>query len=123
MHTRTKVLETMLVIVAGLLVLYLWLGNVWLLRIGLLAALIGAFSPWLSARIHTGWMLLAQGLGWLNGRVLLSLVFFLLLTPIAWLARLSGAATGFLLRKKKAEESYYTERGHTYEPKDLENTW
>lgn len=123
MNNRSKVLETMLVITAGLLVLYLWLGNVWLLRGAVITALAGVFSPWLSAKVHAGWMLLAQGLGWLNGRVLLSVVFFLLLTPIAWLARRTGAASGFLLRKKKADESYYSERNHTYEPKDLENTW
>ncbi|MBK9338069.1 MAG: hypothetical protein IPM98_16585 [Lewinellaceae bacterium] len=123
MKNRTKVLETMLVIAAGLLVLHIWLGNVWLLHSALVVALVGVFSPGLSARVHAGWMLLAQGLGWLNGRVLLSVVFFLLLTPIAWLARLAGASSGFLLRKKKAEESYYSDRDHTYEPKDLENTW
>jgi len=123
MNNRTKVLETMLVITTGLLALHLWLGSIWWLRGAVVAALIGVFSPWLSGKVHAGWMLLAQGLGWLNGRVLLSVVFFLLLTPIAWLARASGAATGFLLRKKKADESYYADREHTYEPKDLENTW
>lgn len=123
MEKRTKALETMLVLVAGLLAFYIWVKNPWLLRGALALAAAGVFSPWLTGKIHAGWMLLAQGLGWLNGRILLSVVFYLLLTPIAWLSRLFGAASSFSRRKRQAEESYYTERNHTYEPSDLENTW
>ena len=65
---------------------------------------------------------LARGLGWLNGRVLLSLVFYVFLTPIAWLSRLSSSSS-FLRSKKPVGESYFTERSHTYEKKDLEQTW
>ncbi|MBK6933240.1 MAG: hypothetical protein IPH12_21170 [Saprospirales bacterium] len=122
MENRALSLQTVIVIVAGLLALFLWLGNPWLLRSALAVALAGVFSPWLTAKIHAGWMLLAQGLGWLNGRVLLSVVFFIVLTPIAWLARRFGSSS-FLLRKKQKEESYYAERNHTYAPEDLENTW
>ena len=122
MDNRSKTLETLLVIVAGLLALFFWLKNPWLLRGALAVAAAGVFSPWLSAKIHAGWMLLAQGLGWFNGRVLLSLVYLVVLTPVAWLAR-RGNSSSFLLRKKRPEESYYTERNHTYKSKDLENTW
>lgn len=122
MENRTKSLETVVVIVAGLLALFFWLKNPWLLRGALIVALAGVFSPWLTAKIHAGWMLLAQGLGWFNGRVLLSLVFYVILTPVAWLSR-RGNSSSFLLRKKQKEESYYAERNHTYAPKDLENTW
>ncbi len=122
MDKRAQSLQTVIVIVAGLLVFYVWLHNPWLLRGALAVALTGVFSPWLTAKIHAGWMLLAQGLGWFNGRVLLSAVFFIILTPFAWLARLFGSSS-FLLRKKQQEESYYAERNHTYTPEDLEHTW
>lgn len=122
MEKRLKSLESCLVITVGFLFLFLWLKNPWLLRIALVVGALGAFSPWAAAKIHEGWSLLARGLGWFNGRVLLSVVFFLFLTPIAWLARRSGAS-GLQLRKKTGEGSYYTKRDHRYEPKDLENTW
>lgn len=122
MEKRVKSLETLLVIAAGLLALYFWLKNPWLLRGAFVVTAVGAFSPWLTAKIHAGWMLLAQGLGWLNGRVLLSVVFFVVLTPVAWMARRLGTSS-FIMRKKDAGESYYSERNHAYEPKDLENTW
>jgi saxitoxin biosynthesis operon SxtJ-like protein len=36
------------------------------------------------------WMALGQGLGWLNTRIILSLVFYGLFTPIGWVRRLRG---------------------------------
>jgi len=122
MEKRLKSIESCLVITVGFLVLFVWLKNPWLLRISLAVGLLGVFSPWAAAKIHAGWMLLARALGWFNGRVLLSVVYFLILTPIAWIARKSGAST-LQLRKKPADGSYYNERDHRYEPKDLDNTW
>lgn len=122
MEKRLKSLESCLIITVGLLALFLWLKNPWLLRMAFLVGALGALSPWAAAQIDKGWSLLAKGLGWVNGRVLLSVVFFVFLTPIAWLARKSGASN-LQLRKKTGENSYYTNRDHLYEPKDLENTW
>ena len=122
MENRLKALETVLVITAGLLALFFWTKNPWLLRGALAVSAAGVLSPWLAAQIHAGWTLLARGLGWLNGRVLLSLVFYVFLTPIAWLSRF-GNSSSFLRSKKPAGESYFTERNHTYEKKDLEQTW
>jgi hypothetical protein len=122
MEKRLKSLESCLVITAGLLVLFFWLKNPWLLRAALAVGVLGALSPWAAAKIHLGWTLLARGLGWFNGRVLLSAVFYLFLTPIAWLARKFGASS-MQLRKKTGDDSYYVARDHRYEPKDLENTW
>ncbi len=122
MEKRLKSIESCLVITVGLLALFLWLKNPWLLRIALVVGALGAFSPWAAQKIHLGWSLLAKGLGWVNGKVLLSAVFYLFLTPIAWLARMSGAS-GLQLRKKTGDASYYAERDHLYESKDLENTW
>ncbi|MCC6459871.1 MAG: hypothetical protein IT260_05355 [Saprospiraceae bacterium] len=123
MEHRHKSLETLLVLITALLGCFLWLKQPWLLHAALLLAATGVFFPWLAQKIHAGWSLLAQGLGWLNGRLLLSLVFYLILTPVALLARLSRGSTSFSLRKKKPDESYFIDRQHVFEPKDLENTW
>lgn len=122
MEKRIKTLESALIITVGFLVLSFWIKKPWPVSVALVVGALGAFSPWAAEKIHQGWMLLAKGLGWVNSRILLSLVFFLFLTPIAWLARKSGAA-GLQLRRKKGDGSYYAERNHTYAPKDMENTW
>lgn len=122
MQQRLKSIESCLVITVGLLALFLWLKNPWLLRSALVVGALGAFSPWAADKIHRGWELLARALGWVNGRILLSAVFFVFLTPIAWFAR-RAKAMDLQLRRKPEGGSYYVERDHTYEPKDLENTW
>ena len=124
MEKRVKILETMLVLTTALLLFYL-LGRqhrIWLLYAALLIGGIGIFFPWLSAKVHAGWMLVAKALGWFNGHVLLSLIFFIFLSPLAWLARKFGAVN-LQLRRNKAAGSYYSARNHRYQPEDLKNTW
>ena len=55
------------------------------------------------------WSVLAYGLGWLNGRILLSLLFFAVFTPLGLLARLMGKD---LLRSRPAHAGWspYPER-------------
>ncbi len=122
MEKRIKSLESCLIITVGFLVLSFWLKKTWPVNVALIVGGLGALSPWVAEKIHQGWTLLARGLGWVNSKVLLSIVFFAFLTPIAWLARKSGSM-GLQLRKKKEEDSYYTERNHLYKPEDMENTW
>jgi hypothetical protein len=57
---------------------------------GALLTLTGLLSPRGLRPIHAGWMRLAALLGWINTRLLLSLFFFAVLTPLALLARLFG---------------------------------
>jgi hypothetical protein len=122
MDQRSKHLESSLTITVGLLVFFIWLKKPWLLYGALGVGAAGLFSPWLAQKIYQGWWMLARGMGWLNGKILLSLVFFVILVPLAWIARRLNAID-LQLRKKDADESYYTVRDHQYESNDLENTW
>ena len=122
MNQRLKSIESCLVITVGLLALFFWLKNPWLLRSALVVGALGAFSPWAAEKIHQGWTLLARALGYINGLILLSAVFFIFLTPIAWLAR-RAKAMDLQLIKKTNGGSYYYERDHLYESKDMDNTW
>lgn len=83
-------------------------------------AAIGLFFTWLATWIATGWFGLAKILGLVNGKVLLSVVFFIILTPIALLMRLFGGGS---IVKVKSSKSYYAERNHTYTKADLETPW
>ena len=42
------------------------------------------------SRIHRGWMALAEVLAWVNTRIILGAVFYLIVTPIGALRRLLG---------------------------------
>ncbi|GAB3510918.1 SxtJ family membrane protein [Emticicia fontis] len=94
---------------------------------GLLIAALGIgvlsiFSNFVAEKIAWVWLKFAEILGRVNSTVLLSLIFFIFLTPIALLMRIFKKGDALKL-KKPATASAYDERNHTYVKKDLENTW
>lgn len=113
----------MLVITVGLLVLHLIFKKPWLLTAALVLGLIGVFSNFLSEKITLGWMKIAEVLGRINATILLSVVFFLFLTPIAFIRRLFSKKDTLHLHDARNTPTVYEERNHTYTAKDLENTW
>ncbi len=66
---------------------YWWLPLIWLALF-----VPGLLFPPLLRPLHTAWMALAFALGWLVSRLLLTLIWFILLTPIGFIARLRGKA-------------------------------
>lgn len=118
---RAKITETLLAIATGFVVLHLFLHREWMVIAAAVAGMIGLLFPWLGGWITIGWTKLAQGLGWINGRVLLSAVFFLVLTPIAMLRKLGGG--GKALALKRTAGSHWSVRDHTYAAADLEKPW
>lgn len=111
--------KTQLVIVTGLLVLAWLFGSIYLVYAAGVVGLL-SFVPPIGHRLVWGWYKLAEGLGWVNSRVLLSIVYYVVVTPIAVLFRLFGNDP-LLLKDKKG--SIYNYREHTYSKEDLENPW
>ena len=68
-----------------------------------------------------GWNVILKGIGYVNSRVILALVFFIILLPIALLARVFRKVDP--LKLKQNQVSYWTKRNHEYTSKDLENPW
>lgn len=107
-------------IVGGIFVL---LGSWWLYRgkfvnaaqiilpLGALLVLLGLVWPRALVLPNKAWMLLAEGLSFVTTRIILALVFFLVVTPIGVIKRLSGWDP--LSRRSGSSESYwkpYSER-------------
>lgn len=111
--------KTQLVIVTGLLVLGWLFSSIYFVYAAGFVALASFISP-IGNRLVWGWYKLAEGLGWFNSRVLLSLVYYLVVTPIALLFRLFGNDP---LRLKDNKGSMFLFREHTYSKNDLENPW
>lgn len=85
--------------------------------VGVLCIAIPIVGEW----IVKGWFKIAEILGAINGRILLSIVFFLILSPIAFLSRMGRKNP--LSLKSENKESAFTERNHLYTPKDLDQVW
>lgn len=70
--------------------------------------------------VQYGWMRIGAALGWINTRIILAVVFFLLIAPIGWIQRKRGKLnyhTGF----DATAESYKIPRSQHLKAEDLEN--
>lgn len=82
-----------------------------ILPLGCLLVLVGLLWPRALRLPNKGWMLFAEGLSFITTRIILGLVFFLIVTPIGVIKRLSGWDP--LARRSARSESYwkpYSER-------------
>ena len=125
--SREKVLETIGVLALACLVV----GHL-AKRPGVKAGFLGAAAVLLAAGLFVkpaaaliarAWLKIAELLGAVNSRILLGAVFYLFLTPIAALARLTRG--DFLHLKKRAgpERSYWHARDHAYTAEDIGKLW
>jgi len=118
--------KTILVIVIGFTALgwfikYRWGTETYLDEIGFAVGAISIFIPAAAKAIEWAWLKFALALGWINSRILLSVIYFVFLMPIAWLAKLFTKDP--LMLKAKNSQSLYTTRNHQYKKEDLENIW
>jgi hypothetical protein len=121
--TDAQARKTALVVAAVLLVVAAWnfyrgRMNVVLIFGGVGAALVftGLLLPAAARHFHTAWMRLAAALGYVNSRVLLSLMFYGVLTPYGFVSRLLGRDP--LRRRGKTRESYWIERARTRQERE-----
>ena len=115
--------KAQLVIVTGLLVFSFVFNNAatYLLYAAGIVGLVSIFLPIVGDFIVKIWFKIAEGLGWFNSRVILTVVFYVFLWPIATLYRLTTKNP--MNVKRSGSNTVYAERNHTYTPKDLEQIW
>jgi uncharacterized membrane protein len=121
MYSKEKNYETILAILLGLLVIYLFTGVRILITIGAVLALTGLLSQTIAGWITWGWLKLSHVMGFIMSKILLAVVFFVILFPISLLARLTRKDE--LMKKKTTGSTYYSERQHQYVAEDLTNPW
>lgn len=117
-----EALKTMAVLAAASIVFGLLFRFTPLFYLALLFLLMGVFATRLSLVVASWWLKFAGALGAINSRIILSVVFFVLLTPIAFVYRLThGDFMG--LKRRAGAKSYFVEREKTYSSEDLLNPW
>ena len=113
--------KAQLVIVTGLVVLYFVFKSPWWLYAAAAVGLLSIVIPAVGDLIVKAWFKVAEILGNINGKIILSVMFFVFLWPIAMLYRLTTKNP--LAIKRTDDSSFYTERNHQYTKDDLEQTW
>jgi hypothetical protein len=121
--TNAQERRSALVIAGALLLIAAWnfyrgrtIVVIVLASIAFALVLMTLLLPALARRFHIGWMKLAGLLGYVNSRVLLSLVFYLLFVPYSLVARLVGRDP--LNRRKRGRASYWIPRETTKQAKE-----
>lgn len=69
------------------------------------------------------WFGISNILGTIMSKVILTVIFFALVTPIGVIRRLSGADPLQLKKWKKGSESVFTVRDHHFESKEIEKPY
>jgi hypothetical protein len=99
----------------------------WPLHAPKLGWLIGA-GAWLAAALlipralaplNKAWITFGHVLGWINARIILGVVFFVVVTPIGLLLRLFGKDV--LSLRLRRSQSYWIKRGEALTPQSLRN--
>ena len=86
---------------------------------GALAALLafaGLLVPPAARAFHVGWMKFATALGWVNSRVLLTLLFYGVFAPYGFVSRLFGRDP--LNRRRAAGDTHWTTRKRTRQTRE-----
>ena len=81
-------------------------------------ALTALVCPRLLAPLNKAWMAFGHALGWVNARVVLGVVFFVVVLPIGLLMRAFGKD---LLHLRPSRTSYWIRRGQPLDPQSLRN--
>ncbi len=120
--SREKTLETISILALASIVLGIWFEwPPWHIAAGVLL-FIGAFFKRAAGAVASAWMKLAHILGFINTRLILILIFYLALTPLAVLYRVLHG--DFLnLRGRRAGTSLWHVRDHTFTARDLDKMW
>ncbi|MBK8491557.1 MAG: hypothetical protein IPL49_11915 [Saprospirales bacterium] len=113
--------NTTLTISVGLLACFIFFKWEWAAWTALSVTLLGVFSPYLSRKVERAWMGLGYLLSLIVPNILLTVIFFLFLTPIALLSRLVGKKDPLLLRNTR--KSTFEEVNRSFEPDSFEKTW
>jgi hypothetical protein len=117
---RVKTLETILVLVLALLTGYYFTGSAYFLVAAAVLAVIALLVPALAELIHVGWMKLGAGMGFITSKIILTLIFFVVLVPLSWLAARFRKP---VMKMKPGAGSFFKNRNFTYTAKSMKDLW
>jgi hypothetical protein len=117
---RQRSLETILVLLIALGGIYWLTGNYWFLLTAGILGIIGLLFPSLTNQIHWLWMKVGEAMGFVTGKIVLTIIFYIFLVPLSFLARLRKRKP---IKLKPDNNSFYTERNFTYTKESMENLW
>ena len=118
---KTDPIKTVLVITVGMLIVFALTQWKWAFNAAVTIGLLGLISSFLAKQIDYLWMKLAWVLSLIVPNILLSVIFYLLLTPIALLSRLFGEKNQLNLKNKT--DSLFKNYNKEFDKPSFEKPW
>jgi len=121
-NTREKDLETIAVLAAASLAFFFVFRINAFIFAAFVFLLLGLIFKSAASKVAAEWLRFSELLGGFNTRIILGLVYFVILTPVAILFRLftkkhaNSPRTGF-------EKTYFNIREHSFAASDFEKMW
>jgi hypothetical protein len=112
---------TILTIVTGFLLIYFITKGSWAIDVALVIGLLSLISETLASYIEKVWMKIGWLLSLIIPNILLTLVFFFILTPIALLAKLISKKDHLSLSNPAG--SLFKEKSKGFDKASFENPW
>lgn len=113
--------KTLLTICTGLILMFLILKVKWLLTTAFFIGVAGISSDWLAVKIDWVWMKIAWLLSLVMPNVILTIIFYLFLTPIAFLNKIFGKKDPLMLKKQSG--SLYRSYQKVFDQAYFEKHW
>lgn len=117
---KEKTNEALLVIITGFLLLFIIYQNALFLYISFSIGLTAVFIRPLAKLVAAGWFKLGELLGFVVSKIVLTVMFYLLLMPVALLHNIFNKD---VLKLKKGRKTLWVDRNHRYITDDLKNIW
>jgi hypothetical protein len=120
-ENKLKAKSTILVIVVGFRIIYAYSKNYNFLRISIIIGLLGAISDKASLVIDKIWFKISHILSLIVPNILLGLIFYLILLPIALLSRIFKKDDPLMLYNNK--ESLFKNKTQKFKNISFEKPW
>lgn len=120
-NPKSETTKTVLTITIGFLVIYLITKWKWTISVSLIIGLMGILSSYLSKKIDFFWIKLTWLLSVIVPNILLSVIFFLFLLPIAILSRIFGRKDPLSL--KNTANSLFKNSNKKFDKDSFEKPW
>ena len=117
---KRKTAETFLIFVGVFVLIFLFEKKIVFLYISLSSVLIYFLIPSLAEKISILWLKFGRTLGEINTKIILFLVFYLILTPLAIIRKIF---TTDFLELKKNKKTFWKERKESFEKEEMERMW
>lgn len=117
-----KVYKNILILIAGFCGLHLLFQDktIAFLIVALSVLILSAISEKTAVLIEKSWLWFGEKMGKVNAAILLFLIYYFVLTPIAFLSRIGSNDP---LKLKAPEKSNFIFKQHRYTADDLKNPW